>query len=573
MSYRPRIILPVGLFLALALAAVLAPLMVAGAVRGFLWWQARQGGFTLEVASVSAPLLRPVVLRQVQLRAARESGFEVDVEIPRAEVGFNLRSILTRSDKRPLRHVTIDGARAVIRRIKGPVPAHEIHGRTALDRLLSDSYRVSHLDLRFENGSTMVVARDLSLTASEIETGSITIAEVAVASPLISRRFKDLRGATSWQNDRLTVGAITLARGIDIDTLTADFSRLASRRLSLVASIDVFGGNVRANIMSDSRDGRRLWDVAGSASDISLAQMSQVLGWRESADGALRTCKFRFRGDASDLKQSTASIWAEVNALAWGSRSADTIMLGASLYNRRLHLDQLYVEQRENELTMSGDSPLSLRPGDWMKPELNADVSADIKDLDAFARLFGARAGEYTGELTLEGALGMQDRELRARLNATGEMQLSNAPGPDGFRVNADVSCNGAVATLRYAELVRDAARFGIWGEIDFGDLRRFTARLFPLEHLADVTAAPSGGCVSSLVFEFLALAEPKPAAEIRQVEVHGDVTTADWNISLRSRVEDQEDAIVRTFSLCPTQSAGELRLTATGSNTPQDGM
>jgi hypothetical protein len=514
-------------------------------------------------------LLRPIVLHQVQLRTALGSGFEVNVEVPRAVVGLNLRSILTSSEKRPLRHLAIENARAVIRQDPTSAPASNRRELPAFELPFADSFRLSHLDLRFENGSTIVVARDVSLTASEIETGAVTIGEVAVASPLLSQRFKDLRGATSWQNDRLTLGAITLARGIDIDTLTADFSRLASRRISLAASIDVFGGTVRANVTSDSREGRRLWDVAGNASDISLAQMSQVLASRDSATGTVRTCQFRFRGSASNLKQSTASIWAEVNALAWGSRKADAIMLGASLYNRRLHLDQLYVKQRENELTMSGDSPLSLRPGDWMKPELNADVSAQIKDVDAFARLFGARAGEYTGALTFEGSLGVQDRELQARLNGTGEMQLSNARAANGFHVNADLSCNGGVATVRYAELLRDAARFGIWGEIEFGDLRRFTARLFPLEHIVDVTSAPSGSCVSSLVFESVASEEAKAAAEIRQIDVRGDVTTANWNISLRSRAEDQEDAIVRTFDLCPTSSAAQLRVAATATTAP----
>ena len=563
---KPKIVTAIALLFAAVFVFALAPLLVASGVRAWIWWEGRQEGLTIEVRSVEAPLFRPVVLHRLRVQTSRESGVDVNLEVARIEFGLNLRAVLGLSDARRIRDLSINGARAVIRDTPAARDASHPSRLARLNRLFCERLRMANCHLRFERGAMVIDARDVSLTASEVETGSLTIGDLAIASPLFSNRFKELRGATSWQNQRLTLGAITLTRGIDIDAFTADFSRLAARRIGLELNVDVFGGKVRANVTSDTRDDRRLWDVAGTASDISLAQMSEMLGWRERASGAVHACKFTFRGDPSDLTQCTASIWTEVSSLAWGQRAAETIMFGASIYKRRLHLEQLYVKQRANQLTLSGDSPLTMRADDWRKPELNADLSANIKDLDGFAQLFGARAGEYMGEIAIEGAIGVEDRDLHAGLNATGEIQLLDALLPDGLRINADISCNGPAATVRYARLGRSTTQLAFWSEIAYGDLRRFEARLFPTDRLTDVTSAPSGSCISGFALA-PSSADESAQPPVEQIEVHGGLSRSDWSFSLRTRAGDggQENEVVRTFSLCPaTAKPRELRLVGT---------
>lgn len=567
---RPRIAIPFALFLAIALLIVLAPLFVATGVRSWLWYSARQAGLTVEITSIDAPLLRPVVLHHVRLRSSAATGRELNIEIDRAQFGLDLRAILSRSESRHVRDLVIEDARLFMRQTTTPGKTMSEPKLARINRLFADTFRISHLDVRIENGSTIVDAHNVSLSASEVEAGSLFIGDLAVASPLLSKRFADLRGATSWQNQRLALGAITLARGIDVDAITADFSHLAARRIGLEINVDVFGGKVRANVMSDARGGRQLWDVAGTASEISLAQMSEMLAWRQPAAGVAQTCKFTFRGDPTNALQSTASIWAEVNDLTYGKRSAETIMLGASLYNRRLHLEQLFVKQPRNQFTLSGDAPFPFRADEWRQREVNADLSANLEDVDAFAQLFGARAGEYAGELTVEGTIGVEDRKLRASAHATGEVQLLDARVGGDSRVTADLSCNGGAATLRYAELVRNDVQLEVWGEVAFGDLRHFAATLFPTERVADNTAAPSGSCVNG--FAFARIAEGDSArSQIKQIAITGGLSKSDWSIALHT----QSDAaggpeVVRTFPLCPAAlSADELRLAARAANAP----
>jgi len=63
---------------------------------------------------------------------------------------------------------------------------------------------------------------------------------------------------------------------------------------------------------------------------------------------------FTFRGDPRDPMLGTSLRLTELNGLSWHNRAADVIMLGAIFYNRQIQLQQLYIKQRKNELSMSG---------------------------------------------------------------------------------------------------------------------------------------------------------------------------------------------------------------------------
>lgn len=567
---RPPLLFALALLVATVLLLALAPVLIGAGVRAWIWWAARQEGVDVQVAAINAPLLRPVVLNGIRVHTPAGAALAVELEIARAEFRLNLASLVNRARGRHLRDLAIDGMRVDVRQRGVPLPAPAQANWKPLRRLFADTFRVSHLDLRIQTESTRIEARNISLSASEVESGALNISEIAIASPLFSKRFANLRGATSWQNQRLTLGAIELTRGIDIDAFTIDFSHLALRRIGLEANVDVFGGKVRANLSTEDRAGRHLWDVAGTAADVSLAQMSQMLGWRNPAAGALRACKFTFRGDTGDLMRSTASIWTELNGFHCAGKAADTIMLGASLYNRRLHLEQLYVKQQHNQLTLSGDAPLTLSAEDWAKPDLNADLSATITDLDGLAQLFGAHPGEYAGEIVLEGTLGMEDRKLRGGLTAAGEVQMVNARLLGNSRATAELSCTGSAASIAYANVVRGAARLSVWGDLDFSNLRAVRAQLFPLERLVDLTAAPSGSCVSMVALA-PAAANATPPNEISAINLRGGLFAGAWSISLAScDPAAPEQQTTRTFQLCPATSAAATLTLAAGAGPGQ---
>ena len=80
-------------------------------------------------------------------------------------------------------------------------------------------------------------------------------------------------------------------------------------------------------------------------------------------------------------------------------------MLGATYYNRRLEVDQLYVRQRQNELTVNGELAWPKEPGGWTRPPFRGQLNASIPDLNGFAQFLGATTGDLSGAIFAEGNL------------------------------------------------------------------------------------------------------------------------------------------------------------------------
>jgi hypothetical protein len=405
--------------LAAALVVCFAPFLVAGGVR--LWAQrtAHREGLQLVIGNIDAPLLRPVVIRDLHLRTEGAAPFQIDCTASRLEVALNLSAFLTQT-RRPVRALNVEALNLTIRGNNDTAWASRTAPWSVLENLLADQFRFTGVQLHVENGVTTVDVRDAALTGSELEAGLFTAREVAIAAPWFSKTISDVRGATSWQESRLALGAVTLIPGLDLDTLTIDLAQIGQSRLGLDVNLDAFGGKIRARISSDDRGGKRTWDVAGNGSGISLARMSDALEWSNRASGSLHASKFTFRGELADLRNATGALWAEVSGLTWRDRTADTVMVGASLYNREVHVEQLYIKQRDNQLTLSGEFPW---PEHWSLltvPAFRGDLSASINDLGEFARLFGWTPSDFAGTLAARGSLDLRAGKFGGQLSASG---------------------------------------------------------------------------------------------------------------------------------------------------------
>jgi hypothetical protein len=404
--------------LAAALVLCFAPFLVAGGLR--LWAQraARREGLQLEIGNIDAPLLRPVVIRNLRLRTEGAAPSQIDCTASRLEVALNLSAFFTKA-RRPVRALDVEGLTLTIRGNKETVSPSRTAPWSVLENLLADQFRFTGVQLHVENGATTVDVRDAALTGSELEAGLFTAREIAIAAPWFSKTISEVRGATSWQESRLAIGAVSLIPGLDLDTLTIDLAQIGESRLGLDVNLDTFGGKIRARISSDDRGGKRTWDVAGNSSGISLARMSDALEWSNRASGSLHASKFTFRGELADLRNATGALWAEVSGLTWRDRTADTVMIGASLYNREVHVEQLYIKQRDNQLTLSGEFPW---PEHWSLtvPAFRGDLSASINDLGEFARLFGWTPSDFAGSLAARGSLDLRTGKFGGQLSASG---------------------------------------------------------------------------------------------------------------------------------------------------------
>ena len=416
---RNRLLLIAVLVLAALAGIALSPALVTGALRSWLYWQARRQHLKLELGKMDAPLLRPISIER--LRITNEAAVATQIELTAEHATLRLKLAKIIGGKFDGVHgLLIENARLEIRRdFTGGKQPLNFNWR-ALQALLPANFTINRLDLRVENGPSVVLLRNASVSGNQIESGRFSADEVSVTSPLFRQTFSQLRGATKWQDNRLTIGGLTLARGIDLQSLLIDLSHLDNERADLQFDLDVLGGKIRGSISNEWAGQHSIWNLAGTATGISLAQTSESLGFTDRLGGSLRACNFTFRGDPRDPFSGTASIWTELNELSWHNRAADLIMVGAVFYNRQIQLQQLYIKQRQNQLTMNGEGALPSKSTDWLNPDFRGQILGNINDLGQFAELFGAEPRAFAGKVTIDGTLNAGQRKVGGHLNAAG---------------------------------------------------------------------------------------------------------------------------------------------------------
>src|SRR5216110_1855811 len=408
------------ILLVVLLTIVFAPFAVSNGLRLWIWWAARQEGFIATIDQVDASFLRPVVIRQLHLKSVRDNAFRVDLTATDASVGLNFKHVLLHMRGRIIRNFSIRELRVELHRANPNLRAITRRGWATLQRLLPENLSIANSEVRVENGPTLILLRRGILSASETEAGRFSASEVMIASPWLRQTFSQLRGATHWETNRLTLGGLTLSRGLDLQSATADFSRLGKQRVGLQFEVDVFGGKIRGNISDEWRSQHSNWKIAGGASDISLGQTSDAFGFADRVDGLLHAANFTFRGNLAETDRVTASLWSELTGLTWRNRTAEAIMLGAAVYNRKIELQQLYIKQQANQFTLSGEAAFPTSASGWLSPDFRGNISASIDQLGEFASLFGANAGDFAGKITVDGAMDTRDRKFGGHLTVEG---------------------------------------------------------------------------------------------------------------------------------------------------------
>ena len=398
---------------------VFAPFGVSHGLALWLRWQAHRQQLKIELGKITAPLLRPISIERIRVTSEKDAATQIELNAEHAVLHLSLAKIAAgRGDG--VRALSIQNARAEIRRDYSESARPVSFNWTALQSLLPANFDIGHLDLRVQNGPTVVLLRNVAVSGNQIESGRFSAGELTITSPMFRQTFSQLRGATKWQEDRLTIGGMTLARGLDLQAIVIDLSRLDKKRADLQFDLDVLGGKIRASVSNEWAGQHSTWNLAGTANGISLAQTSEGLGFTDRLGGSLRACNFTFRGDPRDPMSGTASLWTELNGLSWHNRAADVIMVGAIFYNRQIQLQQLYIKQRKNELSMSGEGAIPSKSADWLNPDFRGQILGKITDLGQFAELFGAGPKDFAGAIAIEGTLNARERKIGGYLSATG---------------------------------------------------------------------------------------------------------------------------------------------------------
>jgi hypothetical protein len=463
MARRTKLLLALSLaLLALSLASLFTPLMMERSIPIWLRFEASRSGLAITFSDIHAPFLRPVEIRNLQIISAGVGGAHFEFTAPRVEAALSLGALLVRSEKTHLlRWLRVKHARVLLRG-RAPESAGAIEW-PALAALLPERFQISADEIRFEQALTRMEMRDATIFAANGTSGAVAVGSIAIRAPVLQKNFADVRGVTRWQDHHLSLGSLRLIDGLTIDSLMFDLSRLQAGRLGTELSVSAFDGHIRANVTTERNEKTRIWELAGTASGVSLARLATALGVTEPIRGSLRASKFTFRGDPRDALHTTASIWTELIDFGWRERKADAIMLGASYYGRTMQLQELYIKQRRNELTLSGETIVGF---DWLNPDFRGDIVASIKDLGQFAELFGASPAAFDGTVAIRGRVHARERNIDGELAVTGDgLKIFHAP-VDSLTARVGLDLNQV--RLDQLELKRNNDFLRVDGRIDF---------------------------------------------------------------------------------------------------------
>src|SRR5438067_5668363 len=470
MSPRKKPLLALGfVLLALVVLSCFAPPVLERGIAAWLRYEARRSGLVLTFSEIHAPLFRPFTITDLKIIGAGLDADHLEFDATRIEAGLRLAGIFGRAEKSHLlSSLRIEHAKLFVRG-RAPVSAGPIDW-IALDRLLPERFEIFADQLRLEQPFSFVAFQDAKISGSKGNSGLLSIGTVEMRAPFLEKRFPRVRGVTRWQDDRLSIGSVNLLEGFAVDSLVIDLTALRTGRVGTDLGVSLLGGKMRANIATERPGITRIWEAARIASGISLPQLANALGRTVPVQGMVHGSKFTFRGDPRDFLNATASIWTELTGFSWRERKADVIMLGANFYRHAIQLQQLFIKQRRNELTLSGESAINT---EWLNPDFRGDISASINDLGQFAELFGARPESFAGKVAARGRMHTHERTVDGELAVTGDaLQIFQIPVDS---LTARIGLESGRAQVDQLELKRGEDFLRAQGKIDLAQKKSFT--------------------------------------------------------------------------------------------------
>ena len=425
---------------------------------------------------MDAPFLRPVAIHQIHLKSAHDETVRVDLTVLDARVVLNLKHVFLHLSGRDIRSISVREFHAELHRTNPNVQVLNERGWATLHRLLPETLSIDKLETRVENGPSLILLRNASLFASETEPGRFSAAELMVTSPWVRQTFSQLHGATHWEGNRLTLAGLTLTHGLDLQAATVDLARLGNRRMGLQFDVDAFGGKLRANISHEWHSPHRNWKIAGGAADLSLAQISDALGFADRVKGLLHASNFTFRGNLAEPDRATASLWGELTGLTWRDRTAEALMLGAALYNRKIALQQLYILQKSNQFNLSGEAALPANSSEWLRPDFRGNISASINQLGEFLALFGADPTDFAGKISIQGSMDTHARNFGGNLAIEGASLTFFNHDIDTF--TAKVTLKPSELEIERFDLARNKDSLSGQGKIELSPEHKYSGTL-----------------------------------------------------------------------------------------------
>ena len=396
------------------------PPLLSWGLRLALVRAASEAGLQLEIGSIQADLARPILFEGLRLRATNAGESQTAADVARIEVSLNWPWHAFFGDGRLFRSLVAEDVRGVVdlrpdalSRRKPVADLSEMAQRGRSKRVLRwmpEYFEVRHGNLEFLALGQSYYFEGISAQFSEERVGAFRASGAELWAGSFNESLGSLEAMTAWKDGTAYLASLDLREGVKVESFVAQLARPGGVALGLEASM--FGGSLRADVSFGSEKGLVAIDSAVSGSQVDVAPLAALLGFRGKAEGVIREARFTFRGIPGRALDGQASLRLAADGFLWNKRGWESLEVGASMIHRRLAVSDFELKQKENVLTGSGE--LSLDEG-WLgvaKAPFLLNVSASIKDLGALAGLLGPPFDEMSGRMSLSGSINGQAGKL-----------------------------------------------------------------------------------------------------------------------------------------------------------------
>lgn len=486
---RAYVILIVGLLA----AAVLYPPTFQWGVRALLLLEAKRENITLTIRHVDGSVFEPVRLEDVHVAFSPPAGVDVDLTLQQAQVTFSPMNVFRNSGRRFVDTLKLMGGQCSLRIVQeqeekeiaaaGEKTKKRKEGTGLFGRLEPTSIQGEWINVSVRQGRESVQFRNVSFSASNIEPGEIWFEEIALYGDWFRRKFSNVTGKTSVDGSHFTISDLAIEPGIDINSITADIAHLSSGALRLEYVSHAFDGEIRGELVTEPHRGRLNLDVIGNFSHIAIAKVADFLEYPGAAGGSVKEGKVTFSGSPRNLERATVWTRLEADDFRWGKRRWDSLVVGATLVNRRLELPELRLRQGGNTVNLSGEVVLPAGGEAWWKSDFRFDLQADIRNLTELSSLLGPEFENAYGRLSVDGSIRGSEQQFGGQLLLSGS-QLSWRGAPlDTLQAGMRISENELqIANLEFShgyDYLRAKGVVNILGERQYsGELKASVADL-----------------------------------------------------------------------------------------------
>lgn len=407
------------------------------AVRQALAFAAWRSGGEVEIAEVTGTITgEPITLRQSQWNFRSSAGTVTRVEVGRAVATFSWKELLPANGGPFFRQLSLQG---VSGKVTVPSDATE-SGPGAPRRHFRSSDPFSgwptpatvearDVDLLFQKGEHHVWLRESRWRVSELERGTVEIAELSVKQPWLNRTFRGVHATTAIQESKLVLANLELEKGVEIENFRVKLPELAHGLFSLDVELNAFGGKLHfdASPLYEERG-----DVEATAyvrQEIQIAPLATFLGISDAAGGTIKNATINFRGSPRSPARATSTLRLEATNFQWETRQWDSLVLGVTLIERRLQVPELVLRQGHNNLTLNGEMALPTSGIEWWKSDFACNVNGQIENLTELSALLLPEFQYTSGQLSVDGSVRAKDQQFSGHLIVSGkEITWRNTP-------------------------------------------------------------------------------------------------------------------------------------------------